>query len=361
MAQATKAIMKGEYGTDPDEALSVILACQLARMGYLDLLAFIGNHAHALQRAQAAKYVLNRLGLPHIPVGMGEEGFGATSQEFEADALFLAPATQLHHGRPLLRWTLEHSDDNSVVFVENSGFTDTVWAFMDNPRLFLRKVRRVVIMGGLEMDGNDPKFSNEGFLIPSLGRNGAANNCFDPGATLHMYDFLQRRNVETLTTTRFMAYGAMIPFDIYRQLAATRNMVGIRLDDHQRSAIDQLWKRANADEGTAERGDLPVRCDRAWFVGRFCGGVDPGIGPMGDIVPFIREVALYDPMNLMAACDGLREKHFDVGYVDVRGVRQGFIGRSERLHGVRNPHFTRSFVVDNMVRALEYDSIPIQT
>jgi len=357
--QPTKIIMMGEYGTDPDEALSVILACWLVQMGYIELLAFIGNHVHALRRAQAAKYVLNRNGLPHVPVGMGERGFGSTSKEVEDNPLFLAPATQIQHGRPLLKWTLEHSEDNSVVLVLNSGMTDAVWLLMDDPDLFLRKVRKVVVMGGLEMEGDEPKLTNEGFIIPSLGPNGAANNCFDPGATLHLYDFLQRHGVETLTTTRFMAYGAMIPFDIYRQLAATQNTVGIRLDEHQRAAIDGLWKRANAPVGSEERGSLPARCDRAWFVGRFCGGVDPGIPATGDIVPFIAEVALYDPMNLVAACDELAAEHYDIDYVEVNGIRHGLIGRSERQHGVRNPDAMRHLLIGGMVEALRHGSMPI--
>src|SRR5688572_16893462 len=138
--------MVGEYGTDPDENLSAMLACHLARRGYLELLAVIGNHAHALQRAQSVKFVLNSLGLAHVPVGMGEHGFGASSKEYEDDPRFLAAATQLQLGRETLRWTLKHSPDNSVVLVLNSGFTDGVWLWLDSPKLFLNKVRQVVIM-----------------------------------------------------------------------------------------------------------------------------------------------------------------------------------------------------------------------
>lgn len=355
----TKAILMGEYGTDPDEKLALIMAAWLVRKKYLDLLAVIGNHVHALQRAQDAKFILNEMSLAHVPVGMGEQGFGASSEEYENNPLFLAPATQLHHGRPTLRWTLEHSDDDSVVLVLNSGFTDAVWLWMDAPDLFLKKVQRVVIMGGVEMDGNVPYLNQEGFMVPSLGKGGAANNCFDPGASLHLYDLLQRHNKPMVVTTRFLAYGCMMPFSLYGDLAKTHNVVGVRLDEHQRASIDGLWKKVNAKAGTKERGDLPLRCNRKWFVDRFCGGRDPGIKATGDIVPYIIEFALYDVMNLISAIPQLLHYFYDPYVVEVRGTQHMVNGLSEEYHCVRNPDMLRQFTTDGMVQALQYGRTPM--
>lgn len=356
-------VMMGEYGTDPDEVLSLILASWMVRKGYINLLAVIGNHEHALMRAQNAKFVLNELALPYVSVGMGERGFGATSKDTESNPLFLAPTHQLQRGRHLLRWTLEQAEDKSVVLVLNSGFTDAVWLWMDAPDLFKQKVRQVVIMGGIEVDGTAPRLNGEGFLVPSLGVSGAANNCFDPGATLHLYDLLQRHGIPAVITTRYAAYGCMMPFSVYDTLAGTNHTIGQRLDMHQRAAIDGLWKRVHAPVGSEERGSLPADRDRAWFVSRFCGGIDPPVGGQGDIVPFMAAVALYDPMNLIAAVPELLGRFYDPLEVRVecRGTSTTYqvVGITQELHGVAHEHGLRRFMQKGMVGALELGRQPI--
>jgi hypothetical protein len=329
---------------------------------------FIGNHAHALERAQNVKFVLNELGLPHVPVGMGEHGFGASSKEYEDDPRYLAPAWQLHHGRPLMRWTLEHSADNSVTLVLNSGLTDAVWLWMDAPGLFLRKVREIVIMGGVEVDGDMPLLTNEGFMIPSIGPKGAANNNFDPGATLHLYDLVQRHGIPTVTTTRHLAGACKLPFSLYKDIAATGNPVGVRLNQKQAQAIRQLWQRANEPAGTPLRGDLPLRCDRRWFIGLFCGGIDPAIGPgkgvytrdgdPNDIVPYVLEVSLYDAVNLMFAVPELRQRFGRPTYVVVKDVRHEIYGVSPQAPGTSEGAGLRDYLREGMLEALTLGNIP---
>jgi hypothetical protein len=362
--KAVNVVMMGEYGTDPDEVLSLILASWLARKGYINLLAVIGNHEHALMRAQNAKFVLNELALPYVPVGMGERGFGATSKDTETEPLFLAPTYQIQRGRDLLRWTLEHAEDHSVVLVLNSGFTDAVWLWLDAPDLFRKKVQRVVIMGGVETrEDGLPRTNSERMLVPSLGASGAANNCFDPGATLHLYDLLQRHGIPMVITTRYAAYGCMMPFRVYEELAHTNHVIGQRLNELQCAAIDGLWKRANAPEGSEERGSLPADRDRAWFVSRFCGGENPPIDGQGDIVPYMSAVALYDPMNLIAAVPELLERFYDP-YTLVTGrgpivATHQVVGLTEAQHGVADEAVLRKFMLNGMVRALEYGMAPI--
>jgi hypothetical protein len=362
--KAVNVVMMGEYGTDPDEKLSLILASWLARKGYIRLLAVIGNHLHALLRAQDAKFTLSELAQPFVPVGMGEHGFGSTSKHTESDPLFLAPAYQIQRGRELLRWTLEQAEDRSVVLVLNSGFTDAVWLWMDAPDLFKKKVQRVIIMGGVEIGSDNlPRLNSEALLVPSLGASGAANNCFDPGATLHMYDLLQRHGIPMVITTRYAAYGCMMPFRIYEELATTNHVIGQRLNEAQCAAIDGLWKRANAPEGSEERDSLPADRDRAWFVSRFCGGEDPPIDGHGDIVPFMSAVALYDPMNLIAAVPELLERFYSpYSLVTGRGpfaTTHQIVGVTEENHGVADEAGLRRFMLDGMVYALQHGMAPI--
>lgn len=355
-SEATKIVMIGEIGTDADEAIAAILACYAVRERYIELLAFVGNHVKSLLRAQNAKQIFTALGLGDVPVGMGERGFGSTSQECEEDPRYLAVPTKIGHGRALLRWTLEQSDDNSVVLALNSGFTDAVWLWMEDPGLFLRKVRRVVLMSGVEMDGDHPKLSSEGFLLPSIGKGGAANNNFDPGSTLHLFDAMQRHGIPTAITTRFAAYGCKMPFSIFKAMAASGNPIGVRIDEQQEVRLLELWQKANAPVDSFERGDLPARCDRTWFVNTFCGGHDPGDD---NVLLYMAEVAWYDPMNLIASSDELRARFYRPYEVDVRGIVHEVIGLTEENHGVIDSQGQRLFMSHGITEALRLGQKPI--
>ncbi len=352
----TKVIMIGEIGTDADEAIAAILACHAVRERHIELLAFVGNHVKSLQRAQNAKQIFSALGLGDVPVGMGERGFGSTSQECEEDPRFLAQTTKIGHGRPLLQWTLKQSPDHSVVLALNSGFTDAVWLWMDDPGLFLRKVCQVVIMGGIEMDGDHPRLSSEGFLVPSIGKGGAANNNFDPGSTQHLYDAMQRYGVPTITTTRFAAYGCKMPFGVFGAMGESGNAIGVRIGETQEERIRELWMKANAPFGSFERGDLPARCDRTWFVSTFCGGRDPGAN---DVLAYMAEVAWYDPMNLVASSDELRERFYDPYHIEVKDVVHQVIGLTASNHGIRDKAGLRQFMSNGVTEALRLGQTPI--
>jgi hypothetical protein len=348
--------MVGEIGTDVDEAAAVALAGYAVRTEVMELRAFIGNHIQAKLRARNAKQILTGLGLGDVPVGAGEQGFGSSSQECEEDPRFLCHPTKIGYGRSLLRWSLENAEDGSVVLVLNSGFTDAVWLWMDDSKLFLNKVKRVVIMGGIEMDGSLPKLSNEGFFQPAIGPGGAANNNFDGGSTLHMYHLLQQHGIPTTVTTRFAAYGCKLPYRIFDKMSQIDNPIGQRLAEVQNDRFRELWSKAIAPAGHPARGDLPGRCDRSWFVNTFCGGNDPG---KDDVVRYIVEIAWYDPMNLVAGVDTLREQFYDPYAIEVKGVEHQIIGLTAENHGVRNPEVLRRYMQDGVLQALSLGQTPI--
>ena len=347
------AIIMGEYGTDPDEVLSIMVAAWLIQNGYLQALAFIGNHAPALQRARSAKSTLQNLGLGHIPVGMGEAGFGASNTNCETDPRFLSLPTEIQRGRDLLRWTLEQSDDHSVVLVLNSGFTDAVWLWLDRPDLFLAKVVRVVIMSGIEVEGELPKLDPYGFITPSLGRGGAANNCFDPGATMHLFHALQAHNIPMVITTRAAAYRAKMPYGLFHELAATGHPSGQILNERQVASINELWRKVNAPAGSELRGKLPIDRDKAWFADTFCGGTLPPIKAEDDITPYVLEVTLYDPMNVVAAIPSLLERFYTPFGVKVGSATHQIIGLTPSEHGVSDAEGLRAFMLECLISVLQ--------
>ena len=67
----THAIPFGEYGTDPDEMMSLIVAARLMQQGQLYMPAVIGNHFPPAFRARQAKQTLIELGYGMVEVGMG--------------------------------------------------------------------------------------------------------------------------------------------------------------------------------------------------------------------------------------------------------------------------------------------------
>lgn len=354
--------MVGEFGTDVDEAAAVILACNLVRQHKMELLSFVGNHVHALQRARNAKLILTALGLGDVPVGRGERGFGSTSQECENDPRFLSNSLKIELGREVLNRTLQNAvgnDDDSgksVVLTLNSGFTDAVWLWLDDPSLFLRKVKRVVIMGGVEMDGDYPKLTKEGYFMPSIGKGGAANNNFDQGSTRHLYHLVQEHCIPTIITTRFAAYGCTVPFEIFNEMSQTGNPIGAHLATVQKDRFRELWGKANAPEGHPNRGDLPARCDRDWFITTFCGGTDPG---NNDIADYIVEVAWYDPINLLAGIDELREQFFNPHTIMVNDTPHQVIGLTAANNGIRNATALRDFMQSNILGALRAGQRPL--
>ncbi len=344
----TAAIVMGEYGTDPDEILSLILATRLCNLNYLDLTAVVGNHHPAKARAMQAKATLRDLGFGHVPVGMGEAGFSASGPGHETDPRFLSVPTQIQHGRDMLRWTLEQAEDNSVVLVLNSGFTDAVWLWLDRPDLFLQKIQRVIIMGGVETQGNQPRLSSEGHLVPSLGRGGAANNCFDPGATLHLFDALQRHGVPMVITIRHAAYQAKLPFRLFQDLADTGHPIGVKLNERQNASINGLWHKVNAPAGSEVRGTLPVDRNVTWFASTFCDGELPPISAAEDVTPYIRWITLYDPLNMIAAIPALSEQYYTPHRLEVQSQRglvaHDIIGLTAQMHGVTDPDGLREFI-----------------
>ena len=128
------------------------------------------------------------------------------------------------------------------------------------------------------------------------------------------------------------------------------------IDDAGNTHSLQLWMKANAPAGSFERGDLPERCNRQWFIKTFCGGSDPG---GGNVLDHIAEVAWYDPINLIASVEGLCSQFFVPTTVEVKGASHQVIGLSETNTGVRSPKELRQFMRHGVAEALRLGQTPI--
>ena len=132
-----------------------------------------------------------------------------------------------------------------------------------------------------------------------LRPDSANNNTFDMAAAENFYERLQILSIRVNVLTRFAAYDAPMGRYIYDDMAATGSPIAKRLLHKQRSSIEELLKRANA-EG-AERRGLPARCDKAWYVKTFLKGRGLDRGADESIWDLVQNFNMYDPMALLLA------------------------------------------------------------
>jgi len=353
--EITDILMVGDFGKDLDDEHALVLAAGLHRSGIINLRGVIANLEPALARATLAKSTLVELGLPEIPVGVGTPCFkGGVNLKHETDAPYCSSRYELELDGELLfgRILRETWSNKTLTLVLNSGLTDTAKAIMNMPDLFKEKVASVVIMGGVVANGSEVAKDDAGFILPQIGKFGAANNNFDEASALFVYRFCQENNIPLTILMREAAYGCQMPFSMYDQLKSTNNPIGANLWNRQQPSIKALWQAANAPEGSPIRGKVPNRCDRNWFVKTFCAGKDPEISGDDDVWSFVDKFQLYDPMNVIAAIPLLRDRFYDSILVDVRGKTHQVIGLTAECNGIRDEKNLRSFIIEMETAAL---------
>ncbi|MDO8583903.1 MAG: hypothetical protein Q7R83_01860 [bacterium] len=355
---AIRVVMFGDFGKDLDDENALVLAIALHSGDIVTLEAVIANLEPALERARLAKGTLSLLRSSHTPVGVGTSCFrGGTNPKHETDVPYLADVGGIVDGQLLLHEVLTkpglEDQTDPVHLVLNSGLTDAALFFLSHPDLFKTRIASVTIMGGVVGGLDGVTLDESGFMLPQIGKNGAANNCFDEASALFLYRACQEHGIPLTIVMREAAYACQMPFALYDQLKATGNPIGANLLSRQAPSMNMLWRAANGAEGSPERGKLPLSRDRAWFVKTFCDGKDPGVAADQEIWPHVGKFQLYDPMNLVAAIPTLRDRFFDPIEVVVKGITHRVIGLTKERHGVKNPDSLRQFMIDAEVAALE--------
>ncbi|KAH8058143.1 hypothetical protein JL720_14054 [Aureococcus anophagefferens] len=254
------------------------------------------------------------LGLEDVPVGVGSAA-GASHRDTLSHlaAGYIAGAdAAVEDGQALLARVFAAARDGSLTLLCISA-TDAR-EFLANEGLFLRKIREVVIMGGVA-----PSAAG---LVPDT----AANNAFDEAASAALYADLQKLRVPMVAVT--LEAACPVPRRVYDDIAATGSPIGVRLQAAQRTSITALWRRTHASG--AERLGLPERCGPAWFLDTFCGGAGGGRGVEDEVWDLVRSFNMYDAVALIAASPRLRREHFDPTVVAVGGAvdDERFVGDS---------------------------------
>lgn len=339
-------------GRDQDDEDVLVAINRFIRLQILNVMGVVANLAPSVQRARLAKGSLNVLGQSTIPVGIGtscnqpdDDGL-----DYQFAVGYLSDPSEVTDGKELILRTLRQAKPKSIVLLLISGLTDAAAVLREHMHLFEQTVRRVVIMGGVEVKDELPALDGEGRMIPDMT---AQNHSFDKEATTYLYRQLQDLGIPITVVSRHAATGGKVPRSIYDEMAATGHPVGIRLRDAQQKAIEELWRRANLPGEDPLRQGLPARCDKAWFCKAFCAGQGSERSGTDSIWDLVQTFNLYDPCTLVAAIPNLREYFFAPCVVEVHGVEHYVIGVSAQTHGVRNAPELAEFLKTTLVESLQ--------
>lgn len=350
------AIMDPGQGQDDEDRL--VALNRFIRLELLNVMGVVANLAPNQNPAQRPQHHLDLLGQATIPAGIG-----TSLLQTEEDGLdyrfalsYLLETNQLEDGERLIYNTLSLARPKSIILLLLSGLTDAANVLRDHHYLFSKAVRRVVIMGGVEFDGNKPVLDMEGRLKPDLT---AQNNLFDEKSARFLYKQLQDMQIPMSVITRHAATACKVPRAIYDQLAETGHPAGVRLRDAQKDAIQELWFRSNLPPGDARRFGLPDRCNRQWFLDTFTGGKGRRLKATTSIWRHVKTFNLYDPCTLVAAIPNLREQFFAPHVVETFGVEHLIIGVSEEHHNVVNPSQLSRFMQRMLIEQLKVSLIDL--
>lgn len=317
-------------GFDVDDESALLVAAALQRRGWIRLKAVVATTRPSLRRARLAKGALVQLGLPEVPVAVGDDAcppdFEPKEERLEAD--FLAAEEQLEEdAKGLLRKTLEASEDGGVVFLVAAKMTDLAQLLEAEPQLCRRKLGRVVVMGGVEQTSAGPLL-HQGQLQPNQV---ATNNRHDLPAATRVFKDLQQLGIPLVVVTRVASTAVPVDPGIFSHLAKTGHPVARHLRILEDSFLNDFWRDACA-------GRLGPGRDREWFVTTFCGSEPPLDTP--DIRPFLKGRVLYDAVALVAGLEGPAEYFFEP--LEVGNCR--VVGLSRLCTGLRHPEELARFL-----------------
>mmetsp|Transcript_53327 Transcript_53327/g.122549 ORF Transcript_53327/g.122549 Transcript_53327/m.122549 type:complete len:608 (-) Transcript_53327:503-2326(-) len=339
----THIVIIMDPGQDLDDEMTLVLLRALWDRELVQPHGIVATLAPSHMRAQLAHGTLAKLGLNEVPVAAGSDGgsSGTVSHLEELDYLRYASVVSMDSGA-FMTEVLESVAEKSLTFVVIASMRDIANQLMSNEALFKSKVKEVVLMGGV-------KRIRPGCLLEP---DTAANNQFDMKSAEFFYRRCQEVGVPLLVVSRFAAYSCQLPRAIYDDMAATGSHVGKHLRAVQAHTIEQLWRRANAAEGSELRAGLPLRCDKAWFLATFCGGRGDERSGADSIWDLIQGFNMYDPLALVAALPKLGY-FFNFRRHEINGVTHRVIGTSKEDTGVCDAEVLRKYLYQSFMEGIQ--------
>ncbi len=351
-------------GMDPDDegALLAGLGLGARSRGSVYLLGLVANHQPAADRAALIRGATIQLNRGSLPVVIGSGTPGSTDSvdnlpeyQFRCDyanhqGLMRDPVRHMLH-------TCEAAMAGSLTMIGLSRFTDLAGFLARHGASAQRAIKRLVVMSGVEGEGEVPKLVN-GLLVP----DSAQNNKYDLEAAKNFYYLAQSLGIPLTVVTRAAAGAAQVPRWVYDELAA-RSPVGQRLQSMQRDSIEDLWRRANMPPNDPKRLKLDASRDAQWFRDFFLGGEGKDRTGTDSIWDLVKGFALYDPLTVLAAIDRIKVEFMDpvrvatVAQYHASGtptpVEHEIIGLTKKQNGIINPELMVKFLISTMFSAIE--------
>mmetsp|Transcript_121060 Transcript_121060/g.342533 ORF Transcript_121060/g.342533 Transcript_121060/m.342533 type:complete len:781 (+) Transcript_121060:112-2454(+) len=213
-------------------------------------------------------------------------------------------------------------------------------AFVQNDRQsFSEKTLRVILMGGVlhrEHEGQ--------WLEPDPT---AQNNRLDMEAASYFYRSAQELSVPLVVLSRFAVHGGRVPRALFDVLSSSCGPVGKYVSEIQRRRIERLWDQANLAPADTDRGNLPPRCDRAWFLATFCSGQE--VDSKASIWDHIDYVGIHSSLALLTAFPGFLKKFFTATPIKVRAATHQVIGWSFDHNSIADPTALQTLVLQSLV------------
>lgn len=291
-----------DVGKDVDDVFALVVLACLRRMFILNPLAVIATLSPQDERARLARVLLDSLGLPDVPVGIGTDGGSQDLVElhcFDNEQNLL----NLPHGAILLPRLLKDAEPKSITLLCLANLKDISQLIVKQPELFSEKIKNVVIMGGASY--------SEGTERLEPDETAYNNNC-DPAAARMVYLECQKRKIPTTTISRSAAYDCPFAVSKLNNLHLKCNhLLASEIYQANTKAILSLWNKVNLPAWNPGRGRLPPRCDRDWFCKFFRVTIDDEAGPNAtDIWLRSANIYLYDALTTLNCVEAYQELYF---------------------------------------------------
>jgi hypothetical protein len=235
---------------------AIIVAAMHHLAGEVNLRGVVCNGgAQPERRAKLARCLLDQIGAPDIPVGIGSAGKEhiAGAHEFDFDGIDGVDDSRLHDGVDLLLSALVAAEPHSLSFLLISSLRDFADCIIEHEELVLAKVQTVAIMGGLTRESPQHAWKPDTSM----------NNYFDIEAAELVYRWCFENGVPMRVTSRHAV--PMLPMGLACSFADVSDSTVMKyLYNCQCSGLVTLWHRLCL-------GQAPQRCTKEWFVQTFCG------------------------------------------------------------------------------------------
>ncbi|MCL2539839.1 MAG: nucleoside hydrolase [Firmicutes bacterium] len=284
---------------DPDDLVMLILAAAMEKRGKTRIAGVVttsGNENVTLQRARYAKGVLKSLGID-VPVcaGTGKEyedeitslNMNLFHESAEIKEFMRAGTDVASSPKEFLHEVLVKCGDGTVGLLCAAGMTDIARLIISDKRLFLSKVSKIAIMGGLNvLPGGNIKMDD------------SYNNVSDFSASEVVRKFVSANQIKTVLVNRDAAREVPVEFEFYRSLLAGGHPVGIHAHNAQYAAFERLIT-------AAQTGAADKKRDMNWLFKTFTTLAKDDYGKFlsaapGIIINLIDRIGLYDPLTLIA-------------------------------------------------------------